>query len=258
MRSGRVPVLDRRALLQELGVGHRFRNQCWRRAPPVPVAMVARTMSSMPTGTVDLSAPPHRAIDVPAMVRATSRTYCRSALPSSSGGVPTAMNSTSPWAMPAAASVRRSLGGVVGLHHRAEAGLVDRHDAAVQPFDLGRVHRRRPRRGRLRQAGAGHQAQQPVPKMQTRMRGIRGQKGTHRRIRPRCWAALLAGRHADDFASSTSNPAPGSGPIIGGACSPWAAWPGYGAPGAAASAAGLRPSPGSRPAAARCAGSPRL
>ena len=68
-------------------------------------SMVARTLSAVPTGTVDLSTTTTGRSMWRPMVRATSRTYCRSALPSSSGGVPTAMNSTSPWAMPAPASV---------------------------------------------------------------------------------------------------------------------------------------------------------
>ena len=68
-------------------------------------AMAARTLSAVPTGTVDLSTTTAGACRCWPMVRATASTYFRSALPSSSGGVPTAMKMMSPWAMPLAASV---------------------------------------------------------------------------------------------------------------------------------------------------------
>ena len=73
---------------------------------PIAVsAIAARTRSAVPTGTVDLSTTTSGRCRCQPMVRATARTYCRSALPSSSGGVPTAMNTTSAWAIASAASV---------------------------------------------------------------------------------------------------------------------------------------------------------
>lgn len=66
--------------------------------------MAARTLSAVPTGTVDLSTTTLRAVMWRAMLRAAANTYCRSAEPSSPGGVPTAMNWTSPNATLAAMS----------------------------------------------------------------------------------------------------------------------------------------------------------
>ncbi|KAG1258502.1 hypothetical protein G6F66_014564 [Rhizopus arrhizus] len=68
-------------------------------------AMAASTLSAVPTGTVDLLTTTVGTLMCRPMVRATASTYCRSALPSSSGGVPTAMNTTWPCSMAAAASV---------------------------------------------------------------------------------------------------------------------------------------------------------
>ena len=67
--------------------------------------ILARTLSAVPTGTVDFVTTTLGSAMCPAMVAATPRTYCRSAEPSSSGGVPTAMNWMRPWPTPAAASV---------------------------------------------------------------------------------------------------------------------------------------------------------
>jgi len=71
-------------------------------------AMVSRTLSAVPTGTVDLLTITEGRARCRPMVRATASTYCRSALPSSSGGVPTAMKRVSPCAMAWAASVLNS------------------------------------------------------------------------------------------------------------------------------------------------------
>ncbi len=68
-------------------------------------AMAARTLSAVPTGTVDLFTTTVGTRMCRPMVRATANTYCRSALPSSSGGVPTAMKITWPCAIAASASV---------------------------------------------------------------------------------------------------------------------------------------------------------
>ncbi len=67
-------------------------------------AMASRTLSAVPTGTVDLFTTTTGAVMCRPMVRATASTYCRSALPSSSGGVPTAMKITWPCAIAVAAS----------------------------------------------------------------------------------------------------------------------------------------------------------
>ncbi len=58
--------------------------------------MVPRTLSAVPTGTVDLSTTSLKPAMCSPMLRAAARTWRRSAEPSSSGGVPTAMNWTSP------------------------------------------------------------------------------------------------------------------------------------------------------------------
>lgn len=68
-------------------------------------ATTARTLSPVPTGTVDLSTITLKPSMCSAMLRAAASTYFRSAEPSSSGGVPTAMNCTSPCATLAATSV---------------------------------------------------------------------------------------------------------------------------------------------------------
>jgi len=69
--------------------------------------MVAVTLSAVPTGTVDLSTTTLLSVMWRPMLRAAASTYCRSALPSSSGGVPTAMNYTLPCATLAATSVEK-------------------------------------------------------------------------------------------------------------------------------------------------------
>ena len=75
------------------------------------------------------------------IVRATASTWRRSAEPSSSGGVPTAMIWNRPWAT-RGLGVRReaepALLAVAG-DHLVEARLVDRDLAGVQARDLGRV-----------------------------------------------------------------------------------------------------------------------
>ncbi len=63
------------------------------------------TRCAVPTGTVDLSTITLNPVMCRPMLRAASSTYCRSAEPSSSGGVPTAMNWISPCATLAAISV---------------------------------------------------------------------------------------------------------------------------------------------------------
>ncbi len=59
-------------------------------------AISARTLSAVPTGTVDLSTTTRGPSMCAAMARAAASTYCRSAEPSSPGGVPTAIICTRP------------------------------------------------------------------------------------------------------------------------------------------------------------------
>ena len=59
----------------------------------------------MPTGTVDLVTTTFASSMCSPIVRATARTYLRSAEPSSSGGVPTAMKTMRPCFTASAASV---------------------------------------------------------------------------------------------------------------------------------------------------------
>jgi hypothetical protein len=68
--------------------------------PASAARTVSATRSAVPTGTVDLLTMSLGSSMWP-MLRATASTCCRSALPSSSGGVPTARNSSSPCATPA-------------------------------------------------------------------------------------------------------------------------------------------------------------
>ncbi len=75
------------------------------------------------------------------IVSATASTYFKSAEPSSSGGVPTAMN----WNKSVVDALLRvgreaqAAGLRVALHDRLEARLVDRDLAGLQARDLGRV-----------------------------------------------------------------------------------------------------------------------
>ncbi len=123
--------------------------------------MAALTLAAVPTGTVDLSTTTLKPVMWRPMLRAAASTYCRSALPSSSGGVPTAMNWMSPKATAAATSVvkRQPAGVDVGLDQFAQAGLMDGHAAAVEGGDLGGVDvEAADAVAQVRQAGAGDQA----------------------------------------------------------------------------------------------------
>ena len=71
----------------------------------VTARTAARTFSAVPTGTVDLVTTTLKRSRCRPMVVATSSTCCRSAEPSSPGGVPTAMNTTSPCSTAASRSV---------------------------------------------------------------------------------------------------------------------------------------------------------
>ena len=79
-------------------------------------ATAAPTLSPVPTGTVDLVTTTLYSVMCSPIERATASTYLRSAEPSSSGGVPTAMSCSWPWATPSAAEVvnrRRSASALV-------------------------------------------------------------------------------------------------------------------------------------------------
>ncbi len=67
--------------------------------------ITALTLSAVPTGTVLLSMTSLYSVISRPMLRAAASTYCRSAEPSSSGGVPTAMNCSVPWATATPTSV---------------------------------------------------------------------------------------------------------------------------------------------------------
>ena len=104
IRSGRMQSATASPSLRNSGLDTTSNPTCASRAAS-SAAIAARTRSAVPTGTVDLSTTTSGCCRCRPMVRATASTYCRSALPSSSGGVPTAMNTTSAWAIASAASV---------------------------------------------------------------------------------------------------------------------------------------------------------
>ena len=117
-------VLDRRALLEELGVAddaerlRRFAAR-WPRAP----------FRAVPTGTVLLSTTTVYLFIARPTSRATASTCCRSADPSSPCGVPTAMKTIVDARTAAGRSVREAQALLVRVapHHFFEARLVDRH-----------------------------------------------------------------------------------------------------------------------------------
>jgi hypothetical protein len=110
-----VPMMMRSGRMQSLTASPSFRNSgldTTSNATSTPraassAAIAARTRAAVPTGTVDLLTITAGATRWRPMVRATASTWPRSAAPSSPGGVPTAMNTTSPCAMPSAASAEK-------------------------------------------------------------------------------------------------------------------------------------------------------
>ena len=95
------------------------------------------------------------------MLRAAASTCCRSAEPSSSGGVPTAMSCSSPCATLAATSVvnAQPAGLAVAPHDRLQARLEDRDLARVELLDLVLVEVEAEHVvARVGEAGAGDQA----------------------------------------------------------------------------------------------------
>ena len=104
MRSGRMQSATAAPSLRNSGFETTSK---WRSLPRAAStsAMRPRTRSAVPTGTVDLSTTTLGSVISSAIVVATAITYFMSAEPSSSGGVPTAMNWMRPCATPSAASV---------------------------------------------------------------------------------------------------------------------------------------------------------
>ena len=104
MRSGRMQSATAAPSLRNSGFETTSKRRSEPRAASTSVSF-ARTLSAVPTGTVDLVTTTLGSAICEAMVAATASTYLRSAEPSSSGGVPTAMNWMRPCATPSAASV---------------------------------------------------------------------------------------------------------------------------------------------------------
>ena len=98
----------------------------------------AATFAAVPTGTVDLVTITSSRFMCWPICSATASTWRRSAEPSSSGGVPTAMNTTSAVEI-AAGDVgreREAALALIPLDVVVEARLVDREDVLLQPIDL--------------------------------------------------------------------------------------------------------------------------
>ncbi len=105
MRSGRMQSATAAPSLRNSGFETTSKCRSLRpRAFSVSTSF-ARTLSAVPTGTVDLVTTTLASSMCSAMVFATASTYLRSAEPSSSGGVPTAMKTMRPCSTAAAASV---------------------------------------------------------------------------------------------------------------------------------------------------------
>ncbi len=168
MRGLSVPTITRSGFMKSAIAAPSFRNSgfettskstCTPRAISV-APTVALTLSDVPTGTVDLVITTLYSSMCSPIVRATASTWRRSAEPSSSGGVPTAMIWNRPWATAALASVVNCEPALVPVagDHLVEARLVDRDLAGVQARDLGRVDVDADHVvAGVRQAGAGHE-----------------------------------------------------------------------------------------------------
>ena len=145
-------VLDRRAFLEELRDWSRPRTAC-----VVSAATAARTFSAVPTGTVDLVTTTLGSFMLRPISRATASTCCRSAEPSSPGGVPTAMKMT------------RAL-----AHRRAEVG--GEGEPALRPGSAAPSARARARRSGSRSAAAGRSSPRPRRRRRRRCRSPPGRR----------------------------------------------------------------------------------
>ena len=102
-RADSTPTTTRSGLIKSLIAFPSFRNsglEATSKSTFTPLLsnsswITARTLLAVPTGTVLLVTTSLYCFILRPMVRATSNTYFKSALPSSSGGVPTALNITS-------------------------------------------------------------------------------------------------------------------------------------------------------------------
>ncbi len=90
MRSGRMKSSTAAPSLRNSGLETIAKGSFAPRAAS-SFATASRTLSAVPTGTVDLSTTTREPSMCFAMPRAAASTYCRSAEPSSPGGVPTAI-----------------------------------------------------------------------------------------------------------------------------------------------------------------------
>ena len=102
-RSDSTPTTTRSGLIKSLMAAPSFRNSGFEATsnssgkPRLSSSswIVSRTLRAVPTGTVLFVTTRRCLVILRPTVRATSSTYFRSALPSSSGGVPTALKRTS-------------------------------------------------------------------------------------------------------------------------------------------------------------------
>ena len=126
-------VVDRRAFLQELRVAAHVERDARVLARPPP-----RPSPPFRPARWTWSRRPSRASCACRSCSATASTWRRSAEPSSSGGVPTAMKTTSA-VDDGRGDVGRELQAalpLIALDDRVEARLVDRQDVLLQPVDL--------------------------------------------------------------------------------------------------------------------------
>ena len=114
-RSLSTPTTTRSGLMKSLMAAPSLRNsglEATSKGTSAPrfassSATAAFTLAAVPTGTVDFVTSRVYLLILRPNVRATSSTYFRSALPSSSGGVPTALKTTSTSSITSARSVEK-------------------------------------------------------------------------------------------------------------------------------------------------------
>ena len=141
MRSGRMQSATAAPSLRNSGLETTSK----RRSEPRPFktsAIFARTLSAVPTGTVDLVTTTFGSAMCPAMVAATASTYLqvRRAVLVRRRADGDELDAAVAHALGGVGGEEEPALGVVPLHHLLEAGLVDRDLPRLQPLDLGRVH----------------------------------------------------------------------------------------------------------------------